>query len=134
MGGAKRVEDLAAWQKGRELVREVYQVTSEGSLCKDLGLCDQLRRAAVSVPANIAEGFGRSSTREFARFLDIARGSAVEVQTLLYVALDVKHLPAEPFAKLYKTATDAVGMVSGLRAYLLRYKPPKQESSSNIEL
>jgi len=128
MGTAKRVEDLTAWQKARELVREVYLAAAEGALSRDFGLRDQLRRAAVSVMANIAEGFGRSTSKEFAHFLDIARGSAVEVQTLLYIALDVKHMQQEQFDHLLNLAGDVLGLLSGLRAYLTKLSATKQTS------
>ncbi len=79
-------EDLRVWQKGIELVKQVYFLTAAGKLSKDFGLRDQLQRAAVSVPTNIAEGFERSSRKEYIRFLLIAKGSAGEVRSLLRVA------------------------------------------------
>jgi four helix bundle protein len=85
-------EDLIVWQRGIELVKQVYLVTSEGDLKKDFGLRDQLRRAAVSIPTNIAEGFERSSRKEYLLFLNIAKGSAGEVRSLLRVALEVGYL------------------------------------------
>lgn len=78
----KCVEDIHAWQKARELVREVHKTCHDGKLKRDFGLQDQLRRAAVSSMSNIAEGFARKSDREFAHFLDIAKDSATEVQSL----------------------------------------------------
>jgi four helix bundle protein len=85
-------EDLIVWQRGIELVKQVYLVTSEGDLKKDFGLRDQLRRAAVSIPTNIAEGFERSSRKEYLLFLNIAKGSAGEVRSLLRVASEVSYL------------------------------------------
>jgi four helix bundle protein len=82
-------EDLIVWQKGVELVKQMYLLTAEGKLNKDFGLRDQLQRAAVSIPTNIAEGFERSSRRDYIRFLLIAKGSAGEVRSLLRVALEV---------------------------------------------
>jgi len=76
-------EDLLVWQKGIALVKHVYLVTETGLLRKDFGLRDQLRRAAVSIPTNIAEGFERSFHKEYLRFLNIAKGSAGEVRSLL---------------------------------------------------
>ena len=85
----RKFEDILAWQEARKLVQEVYRVTREGAFARDFGLRDQIQRAAVSVMANIAEGFDCESHVEFARFLGIARRSAVEVQSLLYIAQDV---------------------------------------------
>ncbi len=86
MAKIERFEDIQAWQKSRELVREVYSATNDGSFAKDFGMRDQIRRAAVSIMLNIAEGFARKTDREFAQFLVIAHGSAAEVQAALYVA------------------------------------------------
>ena len=85
-------EDLLVWQKGIALVKQIYLVTTGGSLNKDFGLRDQLRRAAVSIPTNIAEGFERSSRKEYLLFLNIAKGSAGEVRSLLRVALEVGYI------------------------------------------
>ena len=85
-------EDLMVWRKGIELVKSVYLLTSDGELRKDFGLRDQLRRAAVSIPTNIAEGFERASRKEYLLFLNIAKGSAGEVRSLLRVALEVGYL------------------------------------------
>jgi four helix bundle protein len=87
MAAIKRFEEIKAWQKARVMVREVYKACAAGTLSKDYGLKDQICRAAVSSMSNIAEGFGRNSNKDFAHFLDIARGSAMETQSLLYVAL-----------------------------------------------
>jgi len=75
----KRFEDLLVWQKAMDLCREIYRVTSLGSFAKDWGLRDQVRRAAVSIPSNIAEGFERHSAQELSHYLNIAKGSAGEV-------------------------------------------------------
>ena len=85
-------EDLRVWQGGIELVKQIYLLTGEGELKKDFGLRDQLRRAAVSIPTNIAEGFERSSRKEYLLFLNIAKGSAGELRSLLRVALEVGYL------------------------------------------
>jgi len=85
-------EDLRVWQRGIELVKQVYLLTAVGKLRKDFGLRDQLQRAAVSVPTNIAEGFERSSRKEYIRFLFIVKGSAGEVRSLLRVALELNFI------------------------------------------
>jgi len=97
----ERFEDVQAWQKAREFVCEVYNLRSDGPLSKDFGLRDQLCRAGVSSMSNVAEGFARNSDKDFAHFLDVARGSAMEVQSLLYVALDVGYIEKNEFERLY---------------------------------
>ena len=79
-------EDLIVWQKAIEFVKEVYLITSQGELKRDFGLRDQMRRAAVSIPTNIAEGFERASRKEYLLFLNIAKGSAGETRSLFRVA------------------------------------------------
>jgi four helix bundle protein len=85
-------EDLVVWQKAIEFVKRVYLITDEGGLKRDFGLKDQLRRAAVSIPTNIAEGFERSSRKEYLLFLNIAKGSAGEMRSLCRVAFEVGYL------------------------------------------
>jgi four helix bundle protein len=87
MAAFRRFEDILAWQKARETTRLVYQETTKGDFSRDYDLRSQIRRAAISVMANIAEGFGRHSDKEFANFLNIAHGSATEVQSHLYIIL-----------------------------------------------
>ena len=91
MSFAKRFEDLEIWQQARHLYREVY-----GSLrgCKDYSFRDQMQRAALSVMNNIAEGFERKTKKDFAHFLDLAKGSAGEVRSMAVAAEDVAILGA----------------------------------------
>jgi four helix bundle protein len=85
-------EDLLVWQKGMEIVKQVYIISKEGELCRDFALRDQLRRAAISIPTNIAEGFERSSRKEYINFLNFAKGSTGEVRSLLNVAAELGYL------------------------------------------
>ena len=101
MAALTRFEDIRAWQEARNLVKQIYTLTDIGIFAKDFGLRDQLRRAAISTVANIAEGFDCDSSVEFARFLGIARRSAVEVQSLLYAALDVGYVTQNDFQAYY---------------------------------
>lgn len=118
MAAITRFEEIKAWQKAREMVREVYQACRETPLGRDFGLRDQLCRAAVSGMTNIAEGFGRKTDRDFAHFLDIARGSCIEVQSLLYVALDARHIDQRMFSQLYELAEASIGMIAAFSNYL----------------
>lgn len=121
MPTVRRFEDLQAWQKARELVREIYKTSTDGRLSKDFGLRDQVYRAAVSAMSNIAEGFARGSDKDFAHFLDIARVSSVEVQSLLYVALDVGYIDQQQFDRLYKLADETVSLIIGFSSYLRKH-------------
>ena len=84
----KNFEDLEIWKDARALTREVYQLTRDSKFLKDFGLRDQIRRAAISVMSNIAEGFERGGNQEFVQFLYVAKASCGEVRSQLYVALD----------------------------------------------
>src|SRR5260370_35347163 len=93
-------EDLIVWQKAIEFVKPVYIISSQGDLKRDFGLRDQMRRAAVSIPTNIAEGFERNSRKEYLLFLNIAKGSEGEVRSLFRVALEIGKFGKEPHDQL----------------------------------
>ena len=109
-------EDLIAWQKARELTREIYKVTKNGEFKKDFGLRDQIQRACVSIMSNIAEGFDRASRAEFHQFLVIAKGSCAEVKSQLYVAFDVGYISNTRFNKLKELTDEVLQIIGGLRA------------------
>ena len=104
-------EDLMVWQKGIALVKQVYLVTKEGEISRDFGLKDQLRRASVSIPTNIAEGFERYSRKEYVNFLNIAKGSAGEVRSLVRVALEVGYFDSQTHARLNNQASELSRML-----------------------
>ena len=104
-------QDLNVWRKAMNLVREVYELTAELSKEEKYGIVSQLRRASVSVPSNIAEGHGRTTKRDFSRFLSIALGSLREVQTLLLLCDDLGL--AKPSAQLTQ-CEDIAKMLHGL--------------------
>ena len=117
MGGrVDRFEDLLAWQKARLLTKRVYDLTSKGTFARDFGLRDQIRRAAVSVMSNIAEGFERNKLTEFHQFLSIAKASCAEVRSQLYVALDVGYLEVSTFQEVLRIAEETGRIIGGLRA------------------
>lgn len=113
-----RFEEIESWKKARELTGAVYRITREPELARNYGLRDQLRRASVSIMANIAEGFGRGGNREFISFLSMARGSCAETKSHLYVAKDAAELSEADFDRLYAKATEVEGLISGLMKYL----------------
>lgn len=97
MASVRSFEDLFVWQKSRELVRLVYEYTRKAGFKNDYGLADQIRRAAVSVMSNIAEGFERGSKEETVYFLYIAKASCGEVRAQLYAALDQRYIVESEF-------------------------------------
>lgn len=120
MKTARRFEDLLAWQRARALTRHIYSISSEGPIARDFSLKDQLRRAAVSCMSNLAEGLGRKGDRQFAYFIEITTGSAAEVQSLLYVALDGGVLDQEQFEALYAEAGEVTALSIKLLQHLRR--------------
>ncbi|HQU86799.1 MAG TPA: four helix bundle protein [Pyrinomonadaceae bacterium] len=118
MAGFKRFEDIKAWQKAREVTREIYRVTAIGDFSKDYDLRSQIRRASISIMANIAEGFGRKSDKEFANFLNIAHASACEAQSHLYVALDLNYTNQQSFDNLYQSLVEITRMIYALSEHL----------------
>lgn len=118
MASIEKFEDIEAWQKARKLTREIYRVTNQGPFAKDFGLRDQIRRAAVSVMSNIAEGFERGGDKEFAQFIALAKGSSAEVRSQLYVALDQGYIDRDTFDSLSKATLAINRMLAGLMKYL----------------
>jgi four helix bundle protein len=116
----KRFEDLMAWQEARKLVGSIYRLTGTGAFVKDYGLRDQIQRSAVSAMTNIAEGFDCESKAEFARFLGIARRSAVEVQSLLYAALYIGYIDQVVFQTEYQQAQKTKAIIGGLKHSLTK--------------
>ena len=114
MALVKNFEDLLVWQKSRVLVKEIYLLTRQEKFSKDFGLRDQIQRAAVSVPSNISEGFDRQSRKEFKQFLYIARGSASEVRTQLYLAFDLGYIAESDLKKLKELTVEISKMLGGL--------------------
>jgi len=115
----ERFEDIESWKKARVLTTRLYAVTNDGPFSRDFELRGQIRRAAVSILSNIAEGFERGGgDKEFCRFLSIAKGSAGEVRAQLYVALDAGYLSPAQFDELTPLATDVSRLLSRFMQYL----------------
>jgi four helix bundle protein len=113
-----RFDDLRVWKRARQMVGGIYDATSRGRFSRDFTLKDQIRRAAVSVPSNIAEGFSRRSNREFVQFLFIAKGSAAEIQSQLHIAKDLGYVSECEFDKLYSDIDTLSRQVSRFITYL----------------
>jgi four helix bundle protein len=114
MSNIKRFEALICWQKSRELVRIIYSFTENEKFRYDYSLKDQIRRAAISIMLNIAEGFGRRSHKEFKQYLFISHGSASELQSSLYILLDLEYISKDKFEELYLKCEEISKIISGL--------------------
>lgn len=110
-------EEIHAWQKARELGKHVYRFTRE-NCDRDYPFVNQIRAALVSVMSNIAEGFERDGTKEFHQFLSVAKGSAGEVRSQLYVALDQQYIDQAEFDRCYALAAEVGRLIGGLMRYL----------------
>jgi four helix bundle protein len=115
-------EGLIAWQKARMLTKQIYQLTTTGEFARDFGLRDQIRRAAVSILSNIAEGYDREGRAEFHHFLVIAKGSCAEVRSQLYVAYDAGYIEETHFDLLKSSTEELSRVIAGLRKSVRQQK------------
>jgi four helix bundle protein len=113
-------EKLEVWNRAIEFVVKIYQATTEFPKDERFGLTSQIRRAAVSIPANIAEGAARQSSKEFAHFLSIAQGSASELETELLIAERLSYLESDIYRKIYNELNTIARMIVGLSQHLKR--------------
>ena len=120
MSKVTRFEELIAWQKARQLAKDVYMVSQSGKFASDFGLRDQIQRAVVSIMANIAEGFERNRAGEFHQFLSIAKASCAEVRSHLYIAFDIGYIEQAKFEKLLTQAEEVGRVIGGLRSAISR--------------
>ncbi|KAA3615274.1 MAG: four helix bundle protein [Calditrichaeota bacterium] len=118
MPGFKKFEDIKVWQEARGLTNLIYTITAQDVFRRDYGLTDQIRRAAISVMSNIAEGFERETDKEFIRFLYIARASAGEVRSQLYIAKDLNYIANEEINVLLDQCLKISSMIYNLIQYL----------------
>ena len=128
MGKIERFEDLVAWQKARQLAAAIYKVTRQGGFAKDFGLAGQIQRAAVSIMANIAEGFERGGRGEFHQFLSMAKASCAEVRSHLYIAFDISYLEKVRFDQLLARAEEVTRIVGGLRASVQKQRTQARQT------
>jgi four helix bundle protein len=118
MSTIRRFEEIEGWQMARDLTNRIYKLSSRGPFSRDFALRDQMRRAAVSVLSNIAEGFERDGDKEFAQFLSLAKDSCGELRAQLYVAADLGYVGSEEFSSLSEQAIRISRALSGLIKYL----------------
>lgn len=114
MGGIVRFEDLVAWKEARELNRSLAEIYGKPNLKKEFYICGQVKRSAISVMANIAEGFGRYGLKDSRNFYIIARGSLTETQSHLYAIKDLKYLSEEEFEGLFQKTILVSKLINGL--------------------
>jgi four helix bundle protein len=118
MATVTKFEELDVWQLTREIVNDVYDMANRGNFNKDYALRDQIRRSAISILSNIAEGFESGSDKQFARYLKIAKGSAGECRAQLYVALDQRYISQNEFSNLKAQLIQCSKKSSSLISYL----------------
>lgn len=118
MAKFSKFEEIQAWQKSFEVTMRIYRLTTVGNFAKDFGLRVQIRRASVSIMANIAEGHGRRTNAEFANFLNLSRGSTAEVQSHLSIAHGLNYVTQSDFDELYKQLAEISRMTLSLAQYL----------------
>jgi four helix bundle protein len=122
--------DLKAWQKAMDLVRLVYQATRQMPASEQFGLTNQMRRAAVSIPSNIAEGYARQTTADYIRFLRTGRGSLAELATQTEIALSLKMLPESPPLISLLQEVDRI-LQALIRSLEQKLKPPRKTLGPN---
>jgi four helix bundle protein len=118
MSAVRRFEDLIAWQKSRQLATQVFEATGRGAISGAFALKDQMRRAAISVVSNIAEGYERHGRRDFARCVGIAKGSAGELRAQLHLATDLRLLEPAVARELLERCEEVSRTLAGLRRAL----------------
>lgn len=110
--------ELKIWQRSRNLVKLVYRLTDNLPKNQQFGLVSQMQRAAISIPSNIAEGAGRESVKDFIRFLDIANGSAFELETQLFLCTDLEYVKSDQINPLISELKEIQRMIFRFRSNL----------------
>ena len=118
MGTIKLFEEFDVWLTGRDIARRIYSLTRQEGFARDFALIDQIRRAGISIMSNIAEGYESQTKRTFVRHLAIAKGSAGEVRSQLYVALDQNYITRSEFSELTELSKKVSRQLSALIRYL----------------
>jgi|688.fasta_scaffold780961_1 four helix bundle protein len=125
----KRYTELKVWQEARKLSKEVYSITAEFPREEQYGLINQMRRCAISVPSNIAEGCGRNHSKDSIRFFHIARGSLYELETQLYLCFDLNYLDEPKLKEVLLSTELSRKLLSGFIKYFQNLKPKPKKTS-----
>jgi four helix bundle protein len=125
MSKIEKFEDLIAWQKARELTKQIYSVTAKKPFSSDFGLREQIQRATVSIMSNLAEGFERGGSSEFHQFIVIAKASCAEVRSQLYTALDIGYITKEEFDVVNNLAVEVSRIIGGLKILVNKQRTKK---------
>ncbi len=122
MATIKQFEDIEVWQQSMSLCTDIYKITNNNYFSKDYGLKDQIRRSAISVPSNIAEGFERNGKKQFTYFLTIAKASCGEMRTQLTIAHQLNYLDLKDFHIILDKCINTSKQISGLIKYLNEFE------------
>ena len=136
MAKVDKIEDIVVWQLAIELTNAIYTITNNNVFNKDFALRDQIRKSAISIPSNIAEGFERNSTNQFLYFLVIAKGSVGELRTQLLIAKNQNYISQSEFEKINKDALEVSKKLGAFITYLKEFKLKKSQNlkqSQNIK-
>ena len=128
-GNMKRFEELNVWQEGCNIAIDIYEVTNKGRFAQDFGLRDQIRRCAVSIPSNSSEGKERETVNELIRYLYIAKGSAAELKTQLFIAYKIGYLNNQKYTHLTEKIVKVSGMLGG---FIKKLKSEKYTKAGNV--
>jgi four helix bundle protein len=118
MGKFSSFEEINSWQKSRIFNKRIYQITENSNFKKDFDFVRQIRRASISISSNIAEGFERNTDKEFIYFLYVAKASAGEVRSQIYLAFDLDYIAKQEFDELLESVTEISKLLSGFIKYL----------------
>lgn len=130
MATVRRFEDLDVWKLSREIVNNIYDLTNESAFSKDYALRNQIRRSAIGILSNIAEGFESGSDKQFARYLKIAKGSAGETRAQLYVAFDQRYISQNEFS----ITKEKLDICSKKLSRLISYLSDKANYTKDFEI
>lgn len=130
MAKVEKIEELVVWKLAMELTNSIYTITNNKNFTNDFALKDQIRKSAISVPSNIAEGFERNGINQFLYFLVIAKGSAGELRTQLLIAKNQKYITENEFERINKEALEVSKKLGSFITYLKEFKQKQTNNTT----
>lgn len=130
MAKVEKIEDIVVWKLAIELTNSIYTITNNKNFTNDFALKDQIRKSAISVPSNIAEGFERNGINQFLYFLVIAKGSAGELRTQLLIAKNQKYITENEFERINKEALEVSKKLGSFITYLKEFKQKQTNNTT----